>query len=107
MDFSIKCGLACLTVGLACARTSEQLIQLYQSNRRFSHRTASAPPSLINPIAGLAALAYAHSIGADRVLLAATWLHTVTASATVLISTIQCRRREKTAVIGPKENNHG
>lgn len=106
MDFSIKNGLALVVVGLACARTCEQLIQLYRSHQEAPAAAAASRASLISPVAGLAALAYAHTICADSALLIASWLNTVTASVTVAIATVYLQRGQEGAVIGSQEIHH-
>ena len=88
MDFSIKHGLALLAVALAGGRAWEQLLSVIR--RRWGALSATVSPqvSMFNPLAGAAALAYGHVIGADSALLIATWLHTIAAAATLLISCV-------------------
>lgn len=106
MDFSSKNGLAFLAIGLACARTCEQLLHLYHSHRSAPAAAASPRASVLSPVAGLAALAYAHTIGADSALLIATWLHTATASVTVMIAPLNFQRGHKEAAMTSREINH-
>lgn len=85
MDYSLKNGLALLAVALACARSWEQLLPAIRSRRGAVAPAAFPRASVLSPIAGMAALAYAHAIGADRALLIASWSHTTAALAALLL----------------------
>lgn len=86
MDFSIQTGLAIIVVGLACGRCSEQLLPVLRG-RRFSTTAAdSLPHSPLGPLAGAAAVTYAHAIGSDSALLITAWVQTATATFVMMAS---------------------
>ena len=86
MEFSIRSSLAGLAIALSCARNCEQFISLCKARKAKSLQAVDQRVSLLTPAAGAAALAYAHIIHADPVLLVATWLNTTTAVVTLAMS---------------------
>ena len=60
MNSVISNGLAVMAVGLACSRACEQFINLRRRHQGAATQTLPARTSLLNPAAGLAALAYGH-----------------------------------------------
>ena len=102
----INNGLAVFAVGLAGARACAQLFNLRRRHRGATMQILPARTSLLNPAAGLAALAYGHSINLDPALLLAAWFHTLTVSACVLIEAVCDRCESGQVLLGLRENTH-
>lgn len=78
---TLKLSLEAATVLLAAARATEQLANLRNdvtAGSKQDHQLAA--DSLFAPAASAAAVAYGHFIGANAILLVATWMNTIAGS---------------------------
>lgn len=80
MNVIFQYGLPILAVVLAAARAGEQLMLASRQRCLRNGRTRNRRASVLAPIAGITALAYAHSVnGADIALQMAAWLNMASA----------------------------
>ena len=106
MELTVKNLLAGLAIGMACARSVEQLLPHVRSRLLGTAQTVPLRGSLLSPGAGFAALVYGHAIGADSALLIATWMHTSTALWNVIAARLCFQPAVETTEVTTQGGSH-